>query len=262
MLTKNHIKQLRELAHKRGRDAQRLFIAEGPKAVGDLIDLMPCEELYVTSAGREALGTKSVGKVGSVDEVSPSDLARISQLRTPQGVVGVFRMPEAADDPETLASAAADELCLALDCVQDPGNVGSIVRLADWFGITRIFVSPDTADVFAPKVVQATMGSIGRVRVSYVDLPDLLRRCVAGGAPVYGTFLDAPSLYDVAPAPAGVIVMGNEGRGISDAVGSCVTQRIHIPHCPASRVTGDSLNVAVATAIVCAEMRRRAQLGA
>lgn len=258
MLTKNHIKQLRELAHKRGRDARRLFLAEGPKAVGDLIGLMSCEELYVTATGRETLGEAACAGVRTVEEVAPAELARISQLRTPQGVVGVFRMPAVEADPDELVRAATADLCLALDCVQDPGNLGTIVRLADWFGITHIFASPDTADVFAPKVVQATMGAIGRVKVCYVDLPDILHRCTAAGAPVYGTFLDAPSVYDIAPARTGVIVMGNEGRGISPAVGACVTQRIHIPHYPATRTTGDSLNVAVATAIVCAEMRRAA----
>ena len=148
---------------------------------------------------------------------------------------------------------AAKELTLALDGVQDPGNLGTIVRLADWFGIRHIFCSFDSADIYNPKSTQATMGALARVDVHYVDLPLALRSVEA---PVYGTFLDGQDIYTQDLSAHGVIVMGNEGRGISKAVAELVSHRLFVPPYPAQRPTVESLNVAIATAIVCAEFRR------
>ena len=147
------------------------------------------------------------------------------------------------------------QLCLALDDVQNPGNLGTIVRLADWFGIEHIFCSRGCADIYNPKTVQATMGGLARVQVHYMDLPQMLS-LLPEDVPVYGTFLDGDNLYKKSLDNRGLIVMGNEGKGISSSVEAFVTERLYIPNYPAGRATSESLNVAIATAIVCAEFRR------
>ena len=147
---------------------------------------------------------------------------------------------------------------MALDGVQDPGNLGTIIRLCDWFGITRLVCSNDTADAFNPKVVQATMGSIARVRVTYTDLPALCER-MGTQTPIYGTLLDGDNLYSTPLSTHGMIVMGNEGKGLSPSMRGKITHRLRIPSYPPCRDTADSLNVAMATGIVCAEFRRRNQ---
>lgn len=150
----------------------------------------------------------------------------------------------------------SQQLCLALDGVQDPGNVGTIIRVADWFGITQIYCSHETADVYNPKVVQATMGSLARVDVQYTDLTTLIDN-LPESCPVYGTLLDGSDLYQQELSDHGLIVMGNEGKGLTVEVRQRVNHRLLIPNYPKGRDTAESLNVAIATAIVCAEFRRR-----
>ena len=183
-------------------------------------------------------------------ELSASELARVSLLQAPQQVVAVFEKPTPAPWQPT------DELALALDGVQDPGNVGTIIRLADWFGIHNILCSPTTADAFAPKVVQATMGALGRVNLHYVDLCEALAKLPVE-TPIYGTFLDGSNIYEQTLDTKGLIIMGNEGQGISPAVERFVSKRLFIPRFPLDATGSESLNVAMATAIVCAEFRRR-----
>jgi TrmH family RNA methyltransferase len=165
--------------------------------------------------------------------------------------LAVFKQPRYEYNPEVLK----DSLCLALDDVQDPGNLGTIVRLADWFGIEDIFCSQGTADVYNPKTIQATMGAIARVRVHYCDLVSLIGSLK--DIPVYGTFLDGDNMYNKSLSANGLIVMGNEGKGVSPEVGSLINERLYIPNYPTGRTTSESLNVAIATAIVCSEFRRR-----
>lgn len=231
MLSKNKLKLIRSLESKKGRAKHGLFIAEGPKVVGDLLE-----------AGFQAEETFT----------DADDVAKASFLQHPQGVVGLFRIPASP----AAASIPTDRLSLALDGVQDPGNLGTIIRIADWFGITDIFCSHDTADCWNPKVVQATMGSIARVSVHYLDLAEAIES-LPDSFPVYGTLLDGTDIYSSALSAAGLIVMGNEGSGISAAVRRLVGHKLLIPNYPAGRPTADSLNVAVATAIVCSEFRRR-----
>ena len=147
---------------------------------------------------------------------------------------------------------------LALDDVQDPGNLGTIIRLADWFGIEHIFCSPNTVDVYNPKTVQATMGGIARVKLHYISLPELIASLE--DIPVYGTFLDGENMYTQPLSAYGLIVMGNEGNGIGDEVKRLINRKLYIPNYPAERETSESLNVAIATAVVCAEFRRQAAM--
>lgn len=180
-------------------------------------------------------------------------MERLSHLKTPGSSLALVRMPH-----RDLRSAdPAGGLVLALDDVQNPGNMGTIIRLADWFGIGDIVCSEATADCFNPKVVQATMGAILRVRVHYTDLGRYLAAHAAAGIPVYGTFLDGEDLYRADLTPAGIVVMGNEGRGVRPATAAGITRRLYIPPFPADRAGSESLNVAMAAGVVCAEFRRR-----
>ena len=249
-LSKNRIKYIHSLELKKNRDAEGVFLAEGPKLVGELLGHFPCLLLAATPEWKE---TDKAAQAEEYIGVTAEELARASLQRTPQQVLAVFRKRK-----ETAGSAEiARSLCLALDGVQDPGNLGTIIRLADWFGIRHVFCSPDTADAYSPKAVQATMGSLARVHLRTADLPALISG-LPEGTPVYGTFLDGENLYGKTLTENGLLIMGNEGRGIRDEVGRLVNQRLYIPAYPQERGTSESLNVGVATAIVCAEFRRQA----
>ena len=254
MISKNKIKYLHSLELKKNRDAAGVFVAEGPKVVGDIMARHPgkLRMLVATDewlAGKEPLAANPACEIVRVDS---AELAKASFLCHPQSVMGVFAKLDADASPCT---AGQDRLVLALDGVQDPGNMGTIVRVADWFGIEDIVCSRDTVDVYNPKVVQATMGSIARVNVAYTDL-DAYLSSLPTGTPVYGTLLEGSNMYRTELTPGGVIVMGNEGKGISPAIRRHVTHALRIPNYPESRETADSLNVAIATAVVCAEFRR------
>ena len=186
--------------------------------------------------------------------VKEEELCKASFLQHPQQVIGVFPIPSAEQVPPPQVLSA--QLSLALDGVQDPGNLGTIIRIADWFGIEHIFCSEDTADVYNPKVVQATMGSMMRVKVHYVDLKSMLRS-MPDTYPIYGTLLDGDDIYTQSLSGEGMIIMGNEGNGISPDIRQIVNRKLLIPNYPKGRNTAESLNVAIATAITCAEFRRR-----
>lgn len=249
-LSKNRIKYIHSLELKKNRDAAGVFLAEGPKVVSELLGHFPCQLLVATSGWQPpCTGMQAEESV----EVTTEELTRASLLRTPQQVLAIFRKRKDIDNKTEIFRS----LCLALDGVQDPGNLGTIIRLADWFGIRHIFCSPDTADVYSPKAVQATMGSLARVHVHVADLPSLIRD-LPEGTPVYGTFLDGENMYEKTLNNNGLLIMGNEGRGIRDEVRELVNQRLFIPSYPEERGASESLNVGVATAIVCAEFRRQA----
>lgn len=249
-LSKNRIKYIHSLELKKNRDAAGVFLAEGPKVVSELLGHFPCQLLAATSGWQPpCTGMQAEESV----EVTTEELTRASLLRTPQQVLAIFRKRKDIDNKTEIFRS----LCLALDGVQDPGNLGTIIRLADWFGIRHIFCSPDTADVYSPKAVQATMGSLARVHVHVADLSSLIRD-LPEGTPVYGTFLDGENMYEKTLSNNGLLIMGNEGRGIRDEVRELVNQRLFIPAYPEERGASESLNVGVATAIVCAEFRRQA----
>ena len=241
---------------KKYRKAEGVFVAEGHKLVGDLLDVFECKYLAATSEwlSANAAWVERQRRSGvEVDEVTDEELKRASFQETPQQVLAVFKQLTYEVD---VNEVARKQLCLVLDDVQNPGNLGTIVRLADWFGIEHIFCSKGCADIYNPKTVQATMGGIARVRVHEADLPELLSR-LDKDIPVYGTFLDGENIYGKELENRGLIVMGNEGKGVSKEVAAFVTERLYIPNYPEGRETSESLNVAIATAIVCAEFRRR-----
>lgn len=251
MVSKNLQKLVRSLELKKNRRREGLFVAEGPKVVGDLMRRYRPTHLIAT---REWLDNNGVASIDGCQMVEANDeeLRRTSFLQHPQQVIGLFPLP--TDTAQPTAETFSSELCLALDGVQDPGNVGTILRVADWFGIHTVVCSHETADVFSPKVVQATMGSIARMNVSYTDLPTLLST-LPNSIPVYGTLLDGNNIYEETLSANGIIIMGNEGNGLSEAVRQRVTKRLLIPSY-AKEKGAESLNVAIATAIVCAEFRR------
>ena len=244
-MTKAEIQLVRSLADKRGRAEHGLFLAEGEKLIGEL----RASHLRV----RKIYALEGVFTGPEVEVVAPRDMERLSQLKTPSNSLALVEIPHYRLKTEELR----DRLTLALDEVQNPGNVGTIIRLADWFGITDILCSEGTADCFNPKVIPATMGAILRVRVHYRPLAPLLAEAAAGGIPVYGTFLEGENIYESELAPTGIVVMGNEGRGVTPAVAQCISRKLFIPPWPADRRGSESLNVAMATGIVCAEFRRQ-----
>lgn len=250
MLSRNDIKIIKSLELKKFRDEKGLFVAEGHKLVGELLGVFSCA---LVAATQEWIKANRTVRADRIEEVTPDELKHASLLRSPQDVLAVFRIP---DHGTTMSQVAANNLVLALDNVQDPGNLGTIVRIADWFGIKDIFCSKGTADIYNPKAVQATMGALSRVRIHYNDLNRELYGLPAQ-IPVYGTFLDGETVYDTQLSGNGVIIMGNEGNGISDQTAKNVNRRLYIPNWPKGAATSESLNVAIATAIVCSEFRRR-----
>ena len=247
MISKNKIKYIRSLELKKNRNKEGKFVAEGFKVVDDLLALQHADLIVATG---EWLRGKHFGAETEVIEVTDEELKKVSFLQHPQQVLAVFKQATSGD-----YSINTSELSLALDGVQDPGNLGTIIRIADWFGITHIYCSQDTADVYNPKVVQATMGSIARVKVEYGDLLGLVES-LSADVPVYGTLLDGDNIYQQKLENRGLIVMGNEGKGISPALAKKVNHKLLIPNFPEGRATADSLNVAIATAITCSEFRR------
>ena len=238
-VSNNEIKFVKSLSHKKFRDENDLFVVEGEKMV---------EEAVRSSF--------EVRRIYRSEEIGDTAMERMSLLSSPSPALALVKKP----DDMTINKFAEDSLpskglFLALDGIRDPGNLGTIIRIADWFGIDAVYASPDTVDIFNPKVVQSTMGAIFRVRFHYCDIPDLCR------AAVYGTFLDGEDLYvkelATGAASASVIVIGNESNGISDEVGGLVTDRLFIPPWPRDERGSESLNAAVATAVTVAEFRRR-----
>ncbi len=241
-MTKAEIQLIKSLGDKRGRTESGLFVAEGGKLVRELLSSrLHVRKVYFIDGGFES---------ADAERVSPKEMERISHLKTATECLALVEIPKYGFDP----SALKGRLTLALDEVQNPGNMGTIIRLADWFGIENILCSENTADCFNPKVVQATMGAITRVSVHYGDLGGMIG---AAGLPVYGTFLEGGNIYGAELSEEGIVVLGNEGQGVSDGIAGLVTRKLFIPPYPADRQGSESLNVAIAAAIVCSEFRRQ-----
>ena len=251
-ISKNKIKYLNSLNLKKNRDKEGVFIAEGMKLVNDLL---PYFKAKIIVAEGEWFVKNKVSVEECIEIDSLDEMKKITALSTPSPIYAVFYRPNYEFNLERIVNNK--ELVLALDSIQDPGNMGTIIRIADWFGIKHIICSKSTVDVYNSKTVQSTMGALARVEVHYLDLPFVLEQSRGYNYPIYGTFLDGKSIYDKELEAYGIIVMGNEGNGISEVVGGIVTDRLLIPSYPSDSVTSESLNVAVATAIICSEFRRR-----
>lgn len=247
-LSKNKIKYIRSLKEKKFRSEHHTFVAEGTKLVTDLLTSCRCQFL---AALPETLTAYPVLKAEEMVEASESELAKATFQKTAPQMIAVFYQPDHPANQMQLRG----RLSLALDGVQDPGNVGTIMRIADWFGIDQIICSPDTADIYNPKTVQATMGAIARVKACYGDLPVLFAGY--GDLPIYGTFLEGADIYRETLSGEGVIVLGSEGKGIGRETERLINQKLFIPSFPTGRATSESLNVSAAAAVVCAEFRRR-----
>ena len=247
LISNNEIKRVKSLQQKKFRDESGLFVVEGEKMVDEAV--------------RSGFKVESVYRKEDIGEEA---MKRISALSSPSPALAVVCKPDYiyADDPECLASLYSSEgLYLALDSIRDPGNLGTILRIADWFGIDAVFATNDTVDVFNPKTVQATMGAIFRVKMHYVDLPSLSKCFIRDGGSIYGTFLDGHDIYkrelSTGTSAPSMIVIGNESEGISPIMRELVTDRLYIPPYPSDSPGSESLNAAVATAVTVAEFRRR-----
>lgn len=246
-ISANEIKRVRSLSDKKFRDRYGLFCVEGEKMVDEAL--------------RSGFDVETVYRK---EEIGEEQMSRISSLSSPSPALAVVRKPQdinLSSDAALSSALGRSGLYLALDTIRDPGNLGTILRVADWFGIDAVFAAPDTVDVFNPKVVQATMGAIFRVKFHYAEIPALCRAAVSAGGNVYGTFLDGSDMYEkqlnTGKDSPSVIVIGNESNGISDEVAGLVSDRLYIPPYPKNDTGSESLNAAVATAIAVAEFRRR-----
>lgn len=241
MVSKNQIKLISSLHQKKFRQTNQLFIAEGVKVIQELLDAkFELEHVY---------GTVSIFNDVPQNQfslISDDELKKISALTVPNNCLAVFKIPSSTSFKE-------QGLIVALDSVRDPGNLGTILRICDWFGVTQIICSPDTVDIYNPKVIQATMGSIARVNCVYTDLLPILEKTEL---PVFGTFMDGENIYKMDLPQEGIIVMGNEANGISKAIENTIKSKIAIPRFGELQKT-ESLNVATATAIILSEFCRK-----
>ena len=246
-LTHSDIKRIKSLAQKKYRDEAGLFVVEGEKMVEEALrSSFVVEEVY------------------RIEDIGADIMARITQFSTPSPVLALVRRPSGIrlETPEDVERAIGSKgLYLALDGIRDPGNLGTILRVADWFGLDGVLASDDTVELLNPKVVQATMGALFRVKFRYCDLPSACRAAASAGGKVYGTFLDGEDLYaktlETGSAHPVLLVVGNEARGISPAVAGEVAERLYIPSFPQEERGSESLNAAVAAAVAVAEFRRR-----
>lgn len=239
MVSKNQIKLINSLQQKKYRKLHNLFIAEGKKVIQELIDAnFSLEHLFVT---KENLFDKKYHS----ELISDAELKKISALTTANDCLAVFKIKE-------VNSKENSGLELALDNIKDPGNMGTIIRLCDWFGISKIVCTEETVDIYNPKVVQATMGSLARVEVLYTNLTDYLK---TAEVEIFGTFMEGKNIYKQELPTKGIIVMGNEANGISKEIENLVTQKISIPRFGNLQQT-ESLNVATATAVILSEFKR------
>ncbi len=243
MLTNNIKKLIRGLQQKKQRDKHGCFVAEGPKVIDEFIQAgFQLQHLFTTDV---TLFPQHLFVQQQAVEVSEQELKAISYLITPNNCLAVFAIPDEKHLPDS-------GLKVALDAIRDPGNLGTVIRLCDWFGITQLLCSTDTVDCYNPKVVQATMGSLARVKVQYLDLNSYL---AVSKLPIYGAFMDGEPVYEKTLPAEAILVMGNEANGISSNIEALVGERISIPRFGELQAT-ESLNVATATAIILSEFKR------
>ncbi len=248
MISKNTIKLIKSLAHKKFRLQEKLFLVEGDKNVAEVLkSKFKVEQLYATSDFLN-LNNPHVVNTTSIIEVSKDDIDRASLLKSPQNSLAVCKLPDDFSLPEAIS-----DLAIFLDGIQDPGNLGTIIRICDWFGISQLFGTQDTVDMFNPKVIQATMGSFCRVQIIKTSFDKIAQIAKKSGALIMGTFMNGNNIYREELPSNALLVMGNEGNGIRPEIEKFIEIKISIP----SFTSGaESLNVAMATAIICSEFRR------
>lgn len=251
-ITNSLIKYISSLSQKKNREAERCFVAEGTKCVRDTWNYFNCRMIIATKTWYEQFGHS--GDFSKIIFANSQQMQRMSQFSTAAEVIAVYDKPEY----EIAEKKIRQDLNIVLDNIQDPGNLGTIIRIADWFGIKDIFCNKTTVDVFNHKVIQATMGAISRVHVHYCDLEELLTEF--NDMPIYGTFLDGKNIYETEIKNYGFVIFGNEGNGISKDIAKLVKSRLLIPSYPDGANTSESLNVGMATAITVSEFRRRTHL--
>ena len=250
MLSKNKIKLIQSLKRKKNRDEAGLFVAEGEKLVTELISVGFQIQTLITTNSKV---NRYSGLKVEICTASYDEIKKVSSLTTPQDVIAICRQKTSMLKKVDFGK----ELIIALDDIQDPGNLGTIIRLASWFGIKHIICSAHTVDCFNPKVIQSTMGAIAHVSLHYTSLPDFLISARESSGRIYGTFLDGNNIYTTPLEKSGIIIMGNEGQGISESVEELVNQKLYIPSFAPDNTQVESLNVSVATSIVCSEFMRR-----
>lgn len=251
MLTKNQIKLIKSLQTKKHRVKNGLFVAERAKVVEEILESDFVIKMIVAEASW--LQNNKVPESCEVFEVNEQTMKKVSSFISPPEVIAVCEIKEEAYDYNLIKNS----LSIALEQVQNPGNLGNIMRTADWFGIKNIFCTPDSADFYSPKVIQAGMGACCRIKVHYVDLEDFLSKIRADKLNVYGTFLKGQDLYKTDLDARGVILLGNEGKGISSELEAMVSKKLFIPPFPAGVSTAESLNLGNAAAVICSEFTRR-----
>ncbi|MGM9803576.1 MAG: TrmH family RNA methyltransferase [Muribaculaceae bacterium] len=247
-VTNSIIKFVASLSQKKYRDKEGCFVAEGTKCVRDTWDYFNCRMIIATQNWYETFGTSS--HLGKIHIATRAQMQKMSQFTNPSEVIAVYDIPEITVDHNEVENG----LNIVLDGVQDPGNLGTIIRLADWYGIMYIFCSKVTVDVYNHKVIQATMGAISRVRVVYCDLEELFEQHQA--MPVYGTTLDGENIYNAKLSTKSFVVFGNEGNGMSEKLKAAATNNLFIPSGFKTGEHSESLNVGLAAAITISEFRR------
>jgi TrmH family RNA methyltransferase len=253
MLSKNKINFIQSLHRKKIRELEGVFLAEGNKLVLEAVASRFPVKMIIGTSGFLEENQLSTAAAKEVIECSAGELKKASQLKTPQQAMAVVEIPTR----QLTTAQLTGEFSLALDFIQDPGNLGTIIRIADWFGIKRVLCSENSVDCYNPKAIQASMGAIFRVEVHYLNLEKLAKDAHQNQLPVYGTFLEGENIYHAKLSSQGILVMGNEGHGISPALSLSIGQKIHIPSFAPGNSGSESLNVATATAICCSEFKRR-----
>lgn len=249
MISKNTIKLIKSLANKKFRLHEKLFLVEGDKNVAEVLkSKFKVEQLYATFDFLH-INISAVANAKLVVEVTKDEINRTSLLKQPQNSLALCALPDNLFLPDTIS-----QLALFLDDIQDPGNLGTIIRVCDWFGINQLFCSPNTVDMFNPKVIQATMGSFCRVQTQKISFNELAHLVKKSKVQVFGSFMDGNNIYNEALPHKALIVVGNEGNGVGTELEPLIERKIGIP-----RFTNgaESLNVAIATAIICSEFRRK-----
>ncbi len=253
MISKNTIKLIKSLALKKNRLKQNMFLVEGDKNVSEVLGSDYCVEILLATSKFLKINKALLNKSKLVTEATEQEIKNASLLNNPQNSIAICSLPEITEIPEIIDS----DVWIYLDDIQDPGNLGTIIRICDWFGIRKLFCSPKTADLYNPKVIQASMGSFCRVSVWHLPFEPVARLAKKSDIPILGAFLEGENIYELKLPKQALLVMGNEGNGISIEIENQIDQKIRIPEFSQNQNSAESLNVSVATAIICSELKRQ-----